>query len=248
MPFLNRRGTRNLPLCKPVLTVDLRCDWLQQSYPFHLPQPNSTTWHDFDLTHKVSVQSWCTHLAHWASTQSWCTHLAHRASTQSWCTRTQSLYTIVMHPPQPSSTTWHDSHRASTQSWCPHLAHRASTQLMHSSRTLSLYSLDTLLSHTEPLHNLGAFTAAKQHHMAWLWSHTASTQKWCIHRSKAAPHGVTLIPHRASTQKSWCFAVTWPADVCHPCLWRVPCEVACVPYAYGMSHMFVACHLCQWQP
>ena len=30
IPFLNWRGTHNLPLCKPVLTVGLCCDWLQQ--------------------------------------------------------------------------------------------------------------------------------------------------------------------------------------------------------------------------
>ena len=40
-PFLNQRAMCNLPLWKPVLTVGLRCDWLQQRtiqeqpYPFH---------------------------------------------------------------------------------------------------------------------------------------------------------------------------------------------------------------------
>ena len=223
------------------------------------------------ILHTEPLQSWCTHLAHWASTQSWCTHLAHRASTVLMhSSRTQSLYSLDALI----------SHTEPLQSWCTHFAHRTSTVLMHSSRTQSLYtilmyslqptaphgvtdptqnlySLDTLISHTEPVHNLDVLPAP---HGVTLIPHRTSTV--LIHSSRTqslytilmhslqptAPHGVTLIPHRASTQKSWCFAVTWPADVacnlsvvCHQCLWNVT-------YVCGASAMNVVWHLCQWQP
>ena len=188
------------------------------------------------LAHRASTQSWCTHCSQAA--QHGMTHTEPLHSLNALISHTHSLYTVLIH----------SSH---TRSWCTHLAHRASTVLMHSSctqslytvlmpssRTQSLYTVDALISHTEPL-------------QSWYTplAHRASTQSWCIHRSQAAPYGVTLIPHSLYTkmmhspQQS---STTWcdfdPTQSLYTKILMLCCYMAC----RCVSPMSVACPLCLW--
>ena len=171
---------------------------------------------------------------------------------------TQSLYTVLMHSSHTHTASIQSWYTHLTQSWCTHLAHRASTVLMHSSctqslytvlmpssRTQSLYTVDALISHTEPL-------------QSWYTplAHRASTQSWCIHRSQAAPYGVTLIPHSLYTkmmhspQQS---STTWcdfdPTQSLYTKILMLCCYMACrcvSPMSVACPLWSGMCPLCLW--